>query len=187
MTPDWSAAYTPNAGPMDAVIKVQLTAERSHRPSSTSSMLRDGAGQGSEIRRPRVRLRRRRHDACGHERREVDADQHPRHRQGPGEGPPDRLAIKEQVAGIDGVVDARIIQRLELSRVHDRRRPHQGGRPGADPGRRHAERGGGVQFEHPVQQEEFLDRPESARTSTSSASSTPRRTSSRSRRCSTSP
>ena len=28
VTPDWSAAYTPNAGPMDAVVKVQLTAER---------------------------------------------------------------------------------------------------------------------------------------------------------------
>src|SRR5205807_2766297 len=27
---DWSAAYTPNAGPMDAVIKVQLKHEREH-------------------------------------------------------------------------------------------------------------------------------------------------------------
>ena len=27
---DWSAAYTPNAGPMDAVVKVQLEAEREH-------------------------------------------------------------------------------------------------------------------------------------------------------------
>ena len=28
VTSDWSAAYTPNAGPMDAVVKIQLTAER---------------------------------------------------------------------------------------------------------------------------------------------------------------
>ena len=28
VTPDWSAAYTPNAGPMDAVVKIQLSAER---------------------------------------------------------------------------------------------------------------------------------------------------------------
>src|SRR5207248_6519938 len=27
-TPDWSAAYTPNSGPMDAVVKVQLTPGR---------------------------------------------------------------------------------------------------------------------------------------------------------------
>ncbi len=30
VTPDWSAAYTPNAGPMDAVIKVQLSTHRHH-------------------------------------------------------------------------------------------------------------------------------------------------------------
>ncbi|MBY0229908.1 MAG: efflux RND transporter permease subunit, partial [Gemmataceae bacterium] len=30
VTPDWSAAYTPNAGPMDAVIKVQLNAHHHH-------------------------------------------------------------------------------------------------------------------------------------------------------------
>jgi multidrug efflux pump subunit AcrB len=30
VTPDWSAAYTPNAGPMDAVVKVQLQEHRSH-------------------------------------------------------------------------------------------------------------------------------------------------------------
>ncbi len=28
VTPDWSAAYTPNSGPMDAVVKVQLKPER---------------------------------------------------------------------------------------------------------------------------------------------------------------
>src|SRR5262249_31081681 len=28
VTPDWAAAYTPNSGPMDAVLKVQLKADR---------------------------------------------------------------------------------------------------------------------------------------------------------------
>ena len=41
MTPDWSAAYTPNAGPMDAVIKVQLTAEREHSSQEYVTMLRE--------------------------------------------------------------------------------------------------------------------------------------------------
>lgn len=30
VTPDWSAAYTQNSGPMDAILKVQLSEERSH-------------------------------------------------------------------------------------------------------------------------------------------------------------
>jgi multidrug efflux pump subunit AcrB len=37
---DWSAAYTPNAGPMDAVIKVQLEAEREHSAQEYVTMLR---------------------------------------------------------------------------------------------------------------------------------------------------
>ncbi|MGH7139969.1 MAG: efflux RND transporter permease subunit, partial [Pirellulales bacterium] len=42
VTPDWSAAYTPNAGPMDAVIKVQLTEHRTHSSQEYISVLRDG-------------------------------------------------------------------------------------------------------------------------------------------------
>ena len=37
---DWSAAYTPNAGPMDAVIKVQLTAERTRSAQEYVHVLR---------------------------------------------------------------------------------------------------------------------------------------------------
>ena len=73
-----------------------------------------------------------------------------------------------------------------LPRVHHQRRPRQGRRPGPDPGRRHEERRRRAQLAHPVQQEELLDRPGQQATSTSSACSTPRRTSSRSRRCWTS-
>jgi multidrug efflux pump subunit AcrB len=37
---DWSAAYTPNAGPMDAVLKVQLKHEREHSAQEYVEMLR---------------------------------------------------------------------------------------------------------------------------------------------------
>ncbi|MBS0208357.1 MAG: efflux RND transporter permease subunit [Planctomycetes bacterium] len=40
VTPDWSAAYTPNAGPMDCVMKVQLNPERDHSAQRYVSMLR---------------------------------------------------------------------------------------------------------------------------------------------------
>ena len=40
MTSDWSAAYTPNAGPMDAVVKIQLTAERKHSAQEYVHILR---------------------------------------------------------------------------------------------------------------------------------------------------
>ena len=82
---DWSAAYTPNAGPMDAVVKVQLTERpRARRPRSTSQLLRDRRVARTRGSRPGVRLRRRRHDPRRDERGQVDADQHPGHRQGPG-------------------------------------------------------------------------------------------------------
>ena len=46
---DLSAAYTPNAGPMDAVVKVQLKHEREHSAQEYVEKLRDGSGQGSEV------------------------------------------------------------------------------------------------------------------------------------------
>src|SRR5206468_5878055 len=42
LVPDWSAAYTPNAGPMDAVVKVQLKAEREHSAQDYVHLLRQG-------------------------------------------------------------------------------------------------------------------------------------------------
>ncbi len=42
LTADWSAAYTPNSGPMDAVVKVQLTHERKRSAQESVSMLRQG-------------------------------------------------------------------------------------------------------------------------------------------------
>ncbi len=40
LTADWSAAYTPNAGPMDAIIKVQLAEHRHHSAQYYANALR---------------------------------------------------------------------------------------------------------------------------------------------------
>src|SRR5262249_61439635 len=40
VTSDWSAAYTPNSGPMDAVVKVQLEPERSRSAQEYVQLLR---------------------------------------------------------------------------------------------------------------------------------------------------
>jgi multidrug efflux pump subunit AcrB len=40
LVPDWSAAYTPNAGPMDAVVKVQLQHDREHSAQEHVERLR---------------------------------------------------------------------------------------------------------------------------------------------------
>jgi multidrug efflux pump subunit AcrB len=42
LTADWSAAFTPNAGPMDAVLKVQLIPERSRSAQEAVELLRRG-------------------------------------------------------------------------------------------------------------------------------------------------
>ncbi|HZZ81979.1 MAG TPA: efflux RND transporter permease subunit, partial [Gemmataceae bacterium] len=39
---DWSAAYTPNSGPMDAVVKVQLNEHRAHSAEEYIRLLRQG-------------------------------------------------------------------------------------------------------------------------------------------------
>ena len=92
VTSDWSAAYTPNAGTMDAVVKIQLTAERKKSAQEYVAELRQGVRRQVRVQRPGVRLRRRRHGPLGDERGQVHADQHPGDRQGPEDRAPDRLA-----------------------------------------------------------------------------------------------
>ena len=96
VTSDWSAAYTPNAGTMDAVVKIQLTAERKKSAQEYVAELRQGVAGKSEFSRPGVCLRRRRHGPLGDERGQVHADQHPRDRQGPEDRPPGRLDDAER-------------------------------------------------------------------------------------------
>jgi len=108
---DWSAAYTPNAGPMDAVVKVQLEAERERSAQEYVEMLRQQLnrtfpelefafdaggmirGAMNEGKSTPLNVRVRGKDMA--KTREVAA------------------AIKNEVTKIPGVVDARILQRLD--------------------------------------------------------------------------
>jgi multidrug efflux pump subunit AcrB len=108
---DWSAAYTPNAGPMDCVVKVQLEAERERSAQEYVEMLRrelnhdfpelefafDAGGMirgaMNEGKSTPLNVRVLGKDMA--KTREVAA------------------AIREQVVKISGVVDARIVQRLD--------------------------------------------------------------------------
>ena len=89
---DWSAAYTPNAGPMDAVIKVQLKPSSGALAQEYVHLIRQGVARGPAVQAPGLRLRRRRPRPWRHERGQIDADQHPDHRQEAGAGPRHRRA-----------------------------------------------------------------------------------------------
>ena len=51
LTADWSAAFTQNAGPMDAVLKVQLKPERSRSAQEAVALLRTGFADDPEFER----------------------------------------------------------------------------------------------------------------------------------------
>lgn len=113
VTSDWSAAYTPNAGPMDAVVKIQLSAERKNTAQHYVSELRRGFAQDSRFSDLEFAF-----DAGGMVRSAMNE----------GKSTPISVrvtgknqktayqiasAIRDEVKAIDGVVDARIIQRLD--------------------------------------------------------------------------
>jgi multidrug efflux pump subunit AcrB len=113
LTPNWSAAYTPNAGTMDAVIKVQLKSERTRSAQECAEALRsvfkadpqfsdlnfafdaggmvrsamnEGTSSPLNVRITAKNMQKARHVAEG---------------------------ILKEVQQIKGVVDARILQRLD--------------------------------------------------------------------------
>jgi len=109
---DWSAAYTPNAGPMDTVIKVQLEAERKHSAQEYVALLREKLN----------------HDFAPYLTFAFDAGGMIRSAMNEGRSTPINVrvvgkdmakarataaAIQKQVEKIPGVVDARIVQRLD--------------------------------------------------------------------------
>ncbi len=109
---DWSAAYTSNAGPMDAVLKIQLHAERKHSAQEYVHMLRTKVARESRFRELEFAF-----DAGGMVSSAMNE----------GKSTPISIrvtgknsktahqiatAIKDEVMKIDGVVDPRIIQRL---------------------------------------------------------------------------
>jgi multidrug efflux pump subunit AcrB len=113
VTPDWSAAYTPNAGPMDAVIKVQLKEHRLHTAQHYVEHLRKGL-----LAEQRFEMLDFAFDAGGMVRGALNE----------GKSTPINIRltgknqtklvelahrIREQVKAIDGVVDARVVQRMD--------------------------------------------------------------------------
>ena len=113
VTPDWSAAYTPNSGPMDAVVKVQLTEHRQQSAQEYVDLLRRGFEQNDEFSDLEFAF-----DAGGMIRGAMNE----------GKSTPInvRILAKElhtahdiaermqaEITTIDGVVDCRIMQRLD--------------------------------------------------------------------------
>ena len=110
---DLSAAYTPNAGPMDAVVKVQLKHEREHSAQAFVERLRTGLTGDPHFRDLEFAF-----DAGGMIRSAMnEGKSSPINIRISGKDMPQARSIaesiKHEVVAIDGVVDARIIQRLD--------------------------------------------------------------------------
>ncbi len=151
VTPDWSAAYTPNAGPMDGVVKVQLREHRSHRLRNMSALRRGFAAN------PHFTDLEFSFDSGGMVRGAFNE----------GRSSPLTVRITAKQLGVAAEVAAAIKQEVvrssrsgrrqnhpthELPGAHDQRGSRQGGRVGPDPGGRHAERRRRDQLQHLVQQ-----------------------------------
>jgi multidrug efflux pump subunit AcrB len=110
---DWSAAYTPNSGPMDAVIKVQLTEHRTRSAQEYVHLVRTQVAKDSRFRDMDFGF-----DAGGLVRGAMNEGKStPINIRVTGKNARQARTLAEQiqsrVTGIDGVVDARIIQRLD--------------------------------------------------------------------------
>ena len=138
LTADWSAAFTPNSGPMDAVVKVQLTPNRTKSAQECVALLRDGFANDPEFERLLQETYARKVAAkelvegvtpFSRVNLEFAFDSGGMIRSAMNEGKSTPLNVKvtgkdlaknrkvaeqilAEVRGIDGVVDARIIQRL---------------------------------------------------------------------------
>ena len=112
VTPDWSAAYTPNAGPMDAIMRVQLATHRERSAQEYVELVRAGLRKDGRF---------------GDLEFSFDAGGMIRGALNEGKSTPINVrvtgknmarsaavadAIKAEVARIDGVVDPRVIQRM---------------------------------------------------------------------------
>lgn len=111
VTADWSAAYTQNAGPMDAMVKVQLTEHRVHSAQEYASKVRAAASK-----EPRFADLEFAFDTGGLIRGALNEGKStPLNIRVTGKdlAKPAQIAamIRAKVVQIDGVVDARILQR----------------------------------------------------------------------------
>ncbi len=113
VTPDWSAAYTPNAGTMDSVVKIQLTAERKKSAQEYVAELRQGLASKPEfsnlefafVAGGMVRSAMNEGKSTPISVRVTAKAQVIAHRVA--------SLMRNEIVNIDGVVDARIIQRLD--------------------------------------------------------------------------
>jgi multidrug efflux pump subunit AcrB len=113
VVPDLSAAYTPNAGPMDAVVKVQLTRDRARSAQEWVRTLRRGFAADARFADLEFAF-----DAGGMIRAAMNQGRSsPINVRVAGKDPVKARAvadaIRRAVGRIEGVVDARIIQRLD--------------------------------------------------------------------------
>jgi multidrug efflux pump subunit AcrB len=113
LTPNWSAAYTPNAGPMDCVIKVQLKSERSHSAQEYVHLLRTGFAADPIFGDLEFAF-----DAGGMVRSAMnEGKSSPLNIRITGKNMKKSRKLAEQMLGqvkaIHGVVDAQIVQRLD--------------------------------------------------------------------------
>lgn len=112
VTSDWSAAYTPNAGPMDAIVKIQLNPHRKHSAQHYVDVLRHRLHGEQSLSQFEFAF-----DSGGMIRGALNE----------GKSTPLNIritgknlkvaheiaeTIKREVVQVDGVVDARVIQRL---------------------------------------------------------------------------
>ncbi len=110
---DLSSAYTPNAGPMDAVVKVQLADDRKNTAQEWVRRLREGFASDQRFADLEFAF-----DAGGMIRSAMNQGKSsPINIRFISKDPVKARSIAERakarIAGIDGVVDARIIQRLD--------------------------------------------------------------------------
>ncbi|HEX3659688.1 MAG TPA: efflux RND transporter permease subunit [Pirellulales bacterium] len=112
VTPDWSAAYTPNAGPMDTVVRVQLTHDRDHSAQEYVAALRHEFRDD-----PRFAEIEFAFDAGGmiggamNEGKSTPINVRIESKN-PAQAMAVAEAIQQEVAAVDGVVDCRVLQRL---------------------------------------------------------------------------
>ncbi len=113
VTPDWSAAYTQNSGPMDAIVRVQLSEKRGRSSQEYVHLLREALAQDPKFTGLEFAF-----DAGGMIRGAMNEGKSTPinvriDSKSPTKARSVARAIQKEVERVDGVVDCRILQRLD--------------------------------------------------------------------------
>ncbi len=76
LNPDWSSAYTTNAGQQDAIVRIQLTEERTLTRTAIRDQVAARNRSGRPVRRHECGVRHRRHGLGSAQLRGLVADRH---------------------------------------------------------------------------------------------------------------